>query len=340
MLNNSSILITGGTGSYGRALIDFLLKNKKIRRLVIFSRDELKQYELKKLYSDKRYSNLRFFLGDIRDKDRLKRALVDIDYVFHAAALKQVDTAEYNPFEFVKTNIVGSQNLIDAALDSQVKKILALSTDKASSPINLYGATKLCSDKLFISANNITGRKDIKFSVLRYGNVMFSRGSILPLLLNRYFDNKKFEITDKRMTRFNIELDQAIKLSINCFKNMSGGELYVPKLKSYKVIDLANAINSEKKIKIIGIRPGEKIHEEMISNPDSYNTFMLKDLFIIVDPSNKKLIKKYSKLKMMSPNTSYNSYNNPNYLSKSDLKKIINRYKNLYLQKNRKYNEI
>ena len=340
MLNNSSILITGGTGSYGRALIDFLLKNKKIRRLVIFSRDELKQYELKKLYSDKRYSNLRFFLGDIRDKDRLKRALVDIDYVFHAAALKQVDTAEYNPFEFVKTNIVGSQNLIDAALDSQVKKILALSTDKASSPINLYGATKLCADKLFISANNITGRKDIKFSVLRYGNVMFSRGSILPLLLNRYFDNKEFEITDKRMTRFNIELDQAIKLSINCLKNMNGGELYVPKLKSYKVIDLANAINSEKKIKIIGIRPGEKIHEEMISNPDSYNTFMLKDLFIIVDPSNKRLIKKYSKLKMMSPNTSYNSYNNPNYLSKSDLKKIINRYKNLYLQKNRKYNEI
>ena len=211
-------------------------------------------------------------------------------------------------------------------MNNKVKKVIALSTDKASSPVNLYGATKLCSDKLFVSANNITGKQDIKFSVLRYGNVMFSRGSILPLLLDKLKKNENFEITDERMTRFNIELNQAINLSINCLKSMHGGELFVPKLKTYKIIDLAKTINNKNKLKIIGIRPGEKIHEEMISSADSLNTFDLKNLYVIVDPSNKKLNAKYKKFGKMKPNYSYNSFDNPDYLDKTQLKKIINNY--------------
>ena len=235
MLNNKSVLITGGTGSFGKKLTERLLnKYPKINRLIIFSRDELKQYEIKKKIDTKKYSCLRFFLGDIRDKERLKRSLEGVDYVFHAAALKQVDTAEYNPFEFIKTNIIGSNNLIEACLDSSVKKVLALSTDKASSPINLYGATKLCADKLFAAANNVVGKKKISFSVLRYGNVLHSRGSVLPLLIEKLKNNQNFKITDEKMTRFNIELDQAIDLSIECLKNMIGGEIFVPKLKVIK----------------------------------------------------------------------------------------------------------
>ena len=327
MINNKQILVTGGTGSFGKNLANFLLKKyKRIKRLVIFSRDELKQYELKKTLDINKHSCLRFFLGDIRDKQRLTRALDGVDYVFHAAALKQVDTAEYNPFEFIKTNIIGSQNLIESCLDSSVKKVLALSTDKASSPINLYGATKLCADKLFISANNIVGKKNIKFSVLRYGNVMFSRGSILPLLVERYKQKKSFRITDTRMTRFNIELDSAIKLSISCLQKMKGGELFVPKLKSYNVLDLAKAIDNKNKIEIIGIRPGEKLHEEMISRIDSLNTYELGKIFVIIDPLNEKLIKNYKKFKKMKPYYSYNSFDNKEYLSKGELKKIVSKY--------------
>jgi len=327
MFNNKNVLITGGTGSFGKNLTNFLLKKfKKIKRLVIFSRDELKQYELKKYLDPNKHSCLRFFLGDIRDKQRLARALDGIDYVFHAAALKQVDTAEYNPFEFIKTNIVGSQNLIDACLDSSVKKVLALSTDKASSPINLYGATKLCADKLFISANNIVGKKNIKFSVLRYGNVMFSRGSILPLLLERHEQKKSFKITHTEMTRFNIELDDAINLSHFCLQKMSGGELFVPKLKSYNVVDLAKAINPKNKIEIIGIRPGEKLHEEMISKIDSLNTYQLGKIFVIIDPLNQKLIKYYKKYKKMQSHFSYNSLDNKEYLSLEELKRIVCKY--------------
>ncbi len=327
MLNNKVVLITGGTGSFGSAFVKFVFRKfKKIKKLIIFSRDEFKQYEMKKSFSDSKYRCMRFFLGDVRDLNRLNLAFKDVDYVFHAAALKQVDTAEYNPFEFINTNIIGAQNVIEAALNNKVKKVIALSTDKASSPVNLYGATKLCSDKLFVSANNITGKQDIKFSVLRYGNVMFSRGSILPILLEKHKKNEIFEITDERMTRFNIELNQAINLSINCLKNMHGGEIFVPKLKTYKVMDLAKAINIKNKLKIIGIRPGEKIHEEMISSADSLNTFELKNLFVIVDPSNKKLNTKYKKFGKMKSSHSYNSFDNPDYLNKAQLKKIINNY--------------
>ncbi len=327
MLNNKSVLITGGTGSFGKKLTERLLnKYPKINRLIIFSRDELKQYEIKKKIDTKKYSCLRFFLGDIRDKERLKRSLEGVDYVFHAAALKQVDTAEYNPFEFIKTNIIGSNNLIEACLDSSVKKVLALSTDKASSPINLYGATKLCADKLFAAANNVVGKKKISFSVLRYGNVLHSRGSVLPLLIEKLKNNQNFKITDEKMTRFNIELDQAIDLSIECLKNMIGGEIFVPKLKSYKILDLANALNKKNKIEFIGIRPGEKLHEEMISKIDSLNTYDLGKKFAIIDPASEKLKKNYSKYKKMKKYVSYNSYDN-DYLTVKELKKIVEKYK-------------
>ena len=328
MFNNKNIIITGGTGSFGKELTKFLLtKYKKINKLIIFSRDELKQYEMAKNLDKNKHRCLRFLLGDIRDKERLSRALQDVDYVFHAAALKQVDTAEYNPFEFIKTNIIGSNNLIEACLDNSVKKVLALSTDKASSPVNLYGATKLCADKLFTSANNIVGKKDLCFSVLRYGNVLHSRGSILPLIIERLKKNKSFKITDKRMTRFNIELKEAIEMSLETMKNMLGGEIFVPKLKSYKVLDLVKALDRNNKIEIIGIRPGEKLHEEMISKIDSLNTYDLGKKFALIDPLSSTHRKYYSKFKKMKSYYSYNSLDNENYLTVKELEKIIIKYK-------------
>mgnify|MGYP006130193447 FL=1 len=269
MFNNKSILITGGTGSFGQAWVNYLLKKyKNIKRLVVFSRDELKQFEMSKIYSEKKYPCIRYFIGDIRDKERLISALANIDYVVHAAALKQVPTAEYNPIETIKTNIIGAQNLIEAALATNVKKVIALSTDKASSPINLYGATKLCSDKLLIAANNIKGSRDISFSIVRYGNVMGSRGSVIPNFIK--FKEKGFlEITDTRMTRFNITLTESIKMVEWVFNNSRGGEIFVPKIPSYKIIDLARAVCSSCKIKILGIRPGEKLHEELLSSAES-----------------------------------------------------------------------
>jgi UDP-N-acetylglucosamine 4,6-dehydratase/5-epimerase len=328
MFNNKSIIITGGTGSFGKELTKHLLKKyKKIKKLIIFSRDELKQYEMAKEFNLSKHDCLRFFLGDVRDKERLSRSLQDVDYVFHAAALKQVDTAEYNPFEFIKTNIIGSNNLIEACLDSSVKKVLALSTDKASSPINLYGATKLCADKLFTSANNIVGKKNLNFSVLRYGNVLHSRGSVLPLLIEKLKKNKSFKITDVRMTRFNVELKEAIKLSVESMTNMLGGEIFIPKLKSYRIIDLAKALNKNNKIEIIGIRSGEKLHEEMISNIDSLNTYDLGKKFTLVDPFSQKLKKHYGKYKKMKSYFSYNSFDNKNYLTVKELEKIVAKYK-------------
>jgi UDP-N-acetylglucosamine 4,6-dehydratase len=278
-LDNSSVLITGGTGSLGKALIKHLLKFTNVRRIAIFSRDELKQLNLRKELNDN--PRLRWFLGDIRDIDRLKRALHGVDYVIHAAALKQVDTGEYNPMEFIKTNVLGSQNVIDAAIETGVKKVVALSTDKASSPINLYGATKLTADKLFVAANNYSFSYGTTFSVVRYGNVMGSRGSVIPYFKEIAEQGNPLPITDMRMTRFLISINQAVNFVIDSFEMMSGGELFVPKIPSIKVIDLAQAVAPGSKMIEIGMRPGEKLHEEMISEDDSRRTIELENRYVV-----------------------------------------------------------
>ena len=290
------ILITGGTGSFGKAFIKLLIekyKINKIKRLVIYSRDEFKQFQLSKIYPVKKYPFLRFFIGDVKDKDRLNRAMHNIDLVIHAAALKQVPAAEYNPFEFIKTNIVGAQNVIEASLDNKVSNLIALSTDKASSPINLYGATKLCSDKLFTSAENIKGFKKIKFSVIRYGNVFGSRGSVLPLFLNQIKNKTPLTITDPKMTRFNITLNEATNYVLKKINTNKGGEIFVPKLYSYRIEDVVKAFGNNIKHKIIGIRPGEKRHEEMISEFDNENTLESDDDYIILNSTKNN----YTKLK-------------------------------------------
>ena len=279
MFENKSILITGGTGSIGQALIKELLYNQKIRRLAIYSRDELKQSALKDIFASD--SRLRWFLGDIRDLPRLRIALKGVDFVIHAAALKQVDTGEYNPMEFIKTNILGSSNVIEAAIDSGVQKVIALSTDKASSPINLYGATKLTADKLFVSANNYGKAAGTVFSVVRYGNVMGSRGSVIPFFQDLAKRNLPIPITDKRMTRFWISLDEAVKFIIDSFKIMQGGELYVPRIPSMRLIDLAEVISPNSNWIETGIRPGEKLHEEMISSDDSRRTVLLGNRYVV-----------------------------------------------------------
>jgi UDP-N-acetylglucosamine 4,6-dehydratase len=279
-LDNASVLITGGTGSLGKALIEYLIKETTVRRIAIFSRDELKQHQLRNYFEDN--PKLRWFIGDIRDLERLKRAFHGVDYVIHAAALKQVDTGEYNPMEFIKTNVLGSQNVIDAAIDSGVKKVVALSTDKASSPINLYGATKLTADKLFVAANNYSFAYGTKFSVVRYGNVMGSRGSVIPFFQNLAKSGQPLPLTDIRMTRFWISLQQAVQFVIDSFEVMSGGELYVPRIPSMKLIDLAKAISPDSKVTEIGMRPGEKLHEEMISSDDSRRTLLLDTRYVVM----------------------------------------------------------
>ena len=267
MLNNKSILVTGGTGSFGNKFIEIILKKyKKIKRLVIFSRDELKQYELSKKYPTSKYDFIRYFIGDIRDKDRLKRAIENIDYVIHAAALKQVDTAEYNPGEYIKTNVIGSNNIVEACLENNVKKVIALSTDKACSPVNLYGATKLCSEKIFLAANNIKGKRNIIFTVVRYGNVAGSRGSIIPKILEAKANNSKyFSLTHNKATRFWITLEESVDMVLWAIKNSHQGQLLVPKIPSFKISDLINVLYPKCKIKITGLRPGEKIHEDLVS---------------------------------------------------------------------------
>ena len=279
MLKNSSILITGGTGSFGHAFVPMTLKKYNPRRLVIFSRDEMKQWEMAKLYGDD--GRIRFFIGDVRDKERLSRALDGIDYVVHAAATKIVPTAEYNPFECVKTNILGAMNLIDACIDRKVKRVVALSTDKASSPANLYGATKLASDKLFVAGNSYSGATESRFAVVRYGNVMGSRGSVIPFFMS-IADRGSLPITDERMTRFMITLEQGVDLVWHAFEDMIGGEIYVKKIPSMRVTDIARAVASTAKHDIIGIRPGEKLHEQMIGPEDALHTYEYADHFKIL----------------------------------------------------------
>lgn len=280
ILSGSSILVTGGTGSFGKAFIRDLLDNVDPQRVVIYSRDELKQYEVRQHLGDD--ARLRWFIGDIRDRHRLTRAMHNVDYVVHAAALKQVDTAEYNPFEFVQTNIIGSQNVVEAAIDAGVQKVVALSTDKASSPLNLYGATKLAADKLFQSANHYAAGHPTRFSVVRYGNVMGSRGSVVPLFRKLAAEGAPLPITDTRMTRFWITLPQAVQFVIDSFDQMAGGELYVPRIPSMRITDLVEAIAPGSKTFEIGIRPGEKLHEEMISVDDARRTLRLGDRYVVL----------------------------------------------------------
>lgn len=270
MFKNKTILITGGTGSFGKACAKFLLKNYNLKKLIIFSRDELKQSEMSNSKDFLKYKNLRFFIGDIRDFDRLKMAFRNVDYIIHAAALKQVPTAEYNPIECIKTNIIGAENIINASIENNVKKVICLSTDKAVNPINLYGASKLAADKLFQAAKNLVGKSEPSFSIVRYGNVSGSRGSVIPFFLKLKEDNiNEFPITDLRMTRFWITLDEAVKFVLNAFKISNPGEILVPKIPSIKIVDLVKAINSKGKIKVVGIRPGEKLHELLISDSEN-----------------------------------------------------------------------
>lgn len=323
MLNNSSLLITGGTGSFGHCFASLTLKKYNPKRLIIFSRDEMKQWEMAKIFKDD--PRVRFFIGDVRDKDRLHRALDNVDFVAHAAATKIVPTAEYNPFECVKTNIIGAMNLIDACIDQKVKKVVALSTDKASGPINLYGATKLASDKLFTASNSsYAGGHNTSFSVVRYGNVMGSRGSIIPNFISLK-NQKELPVTDTRMTRFMISLEQGVELVWHAFEDMLGGEIYVKKIPSMKVVDIVKTIAPSAKHKIIGIRPGEKLHEQMISKDDSNSTYEYSGYFKILpqinDWSNDKLrIKKGVKVK---EGFEYISNTNAEWMTEKDLKKWI-----------------
>lgn len=328
MLNGKSILITGGTGSFGKKFIEIVLKNYKPKRLIVYSRDELKQYEMAQIYNDK---CMRYFLGDVRDAQRLESALKDVDICIHAAALKHVPIAEYNPMECIKTNIHGASNVIDSCLKTGVKRIIALSTDKAASPINLYGATKLCSDKLFISANNIKGNNPARFSVVRYGNVIGSRGSVVPFFKKLAQDGaKELPITDVEMTRFFISLDMGVRFVIKNLERMHGGEIFIPKIKSIKITDLAHAIAPNATFKIIGKRAGEKLHEVMISEDDSHLSYEFDDFFIISPsimfqtPIDYSLTLLKEKGKKVSSHFTYSSNTNTQWLSKEEILTELN----------------
>jgi UDP-N-acetylglucosamine 4,6-dehydratase len=326
MLNDASILITGGTGSFGKAFVKTVLERYPgVRRLVIYSRDELKQYEMAQSYPKDRYPQVRFFIGDVRDEKRLWRAMEGIDIVVHAAALKHVPVCEYNPFEAVKTNVIGAQNVIEASIDRDVKKVVALSTDKAAAPINLYGATKLASDKMFTAANNFRGKHGIKFSVVRYGNVMGSRGSVIPFFLDRRASGV-LPITDERMTRFNITLEQGVEFVLDALQNMWGGELYVPKIPSYRITDVAEAICPGCRRDIVGIRPGEKLHEEMITETDSLSTVALADRYVILPATPLWDVEEFVSAfggSMCEPGFRYSSGENDQWLDVDRLRALI-----------------
>jgi len=323
-LKNKSILVTGGTGSFGKAFVSHVLRtNTKIKKLIVFSRDELKQDQMRSEYPENKFRALRYFLGDVRDYQRLIRALDGVDIIIHAAALKQVPVAEYNPIEFIKTNVLGAQNIIEASIEKKIKKVITLSSDKACAPINLYGATKLCSDKLFVAANNYSGKYGT-FSVVRYGNVMGSRGSIIPKFIEQA-KNKLLNVTDKHMTRFNLTLNDSVKMVMFAIKNTQGSEILVPKIPSYKIMDLAKSIGPSSKIKFIGVRPGEKIHEEMITESDSDTTYDIGDYYIILPSKNGEILKKYKKfnIKKVYSNFSYNSGDNKKFLTIQEIRKLI-----------------
>ncbi len=326
MLNDKSIFITGSTGSFGQAFVKTVLaRYPRVRRLVIFSRDELKQYEMAQTFSERKYPALRYFIGDVRDAARVHRALEGIDYVVHAAALKQVPAAEYNPFECIKTNVLGAQNVIEACLDQKVQRVVALSTDKAAAPINLYGATKLCSDKLFVAANNIKGNRDLRFSAVRYGNVMGSRGSVVPFFLAQR-SSGVLPITDPTMTRFNISLQEGVNMVLWSLENARGGEILVPKIASYRIVDVATAIGPECRQEIVGIRPGEKIHEEMITASDSLNTVDLGRYYAILPSSGSLGVDDYVRhggATAVAPGFVYESGSNPSFLSVPQLRDLI-----------------
>jgi UDP-N-acetylglucosamine 4,6-dehydratase/5-epimerase len=320
------ILITGGTGSFGKQFVASLFeRHPEIERVVVFSRDELKQFQMSQSYPDKKFPAIRFFIGDIRDPDRIRRALEGIDTVIHAAALKHVPIAEYNPFECIKTNVLGAQNLIEACLDTGVRQVIALSTDKAAAPVNLYGATKLCSDKLFIAANNIVGTRDLRFSVVRYGNVMGSRGSVIPFFLEKKRDGV-LPITDPRMTRFNIRLSEAADMVFWALHNGRGGEVLVPKIPSYRILDLAEAVCPTCTKPVVGMRAGEKLHEEMITSSDSQNTVDLGNYYAILPADDMRIREEYCKATKAVPvpeGFSYSSGNNPHFLSVQELRQLI-----------------
>ena len=325
-LREKSILITGGTGSLGKALTKYIfLHHTDVKKVVIYSRDEQKQFQMAQEFPEEKYPQIRFFIGDVRDEERINRAFQGIDYVIHAAAMKHVPIAEYNPDECVKTNIGGANNVINAALKNSVKKVVALSTDKACAPINLYGATKLTSDKLFVAANNITGENKITFSVVRYGNVMGSNGSVIPFFINKSKDGV-LPITDKNMTRFNISLTDGVKMVMHALFHAWGGEIFIPKIPSYRILDVADAVCRKCEKKIVGVRPGEKIHEEMITASDSFNTYDIDKYYVILPVVTKweidKFINEFS-AKKVKPGFSYNSGTNDNWESVSSLKKLI-----------------
>tara|TARA_B100001248_G_C27390974_1_gene462326 strand:- start:1411 stop:2400 length:990 start_codon:yes stop_codon:yes gene_type:complete len=328
-MNNKTILLTGGTGSFGYQFIKHIYSKYKPLKVIVYSRDEFKQYQMSKKFIKKKYKGLRFFIGDIRDRERLNSALKNVDYVVHAAALKHVPIAEYNPQECIKTNIMGAQNLIDCSIKNNVKKVIALSTDKASNPGNLYGATKLVSDKLFISSNILSAHTDTIFSVVRYGNVLNSRGSVIPYFKSLLKQKKELTVTDKSMTRFFISIEEAVKFCVDSFNTMKGGEIFIPKIPSMKIFDIAKVLSNSSKIKIIGLRPGEKLHESLCSSDDSYYTYEDKKSYVIIPsihlPSRNVSEKKMKRYKKVKIGFEYNSDKNNDFLNEKKVRKLLNK---------------